>query len=409
MNSIANRFLKYVSIDTQGNEQSRTCPSNENQRLLAELLKDELLELGITDVYINDKSFLYARIPSNTSVATPSIAFFAHLDTTPGVSGANIKPRVVPFEGEDIVLNQRLGIVLSPKVYPSMLESMGEELIVTDGTTLLGADGKAGIAEIMEAAKYIMEHPELEHGEVCIIFTPDEEIGFSTEFISMSRIPSKFGFTVDSGGLGEYNYESFNAATATVTAYGSSMHPGSAKNRMKNAILLAAEFMDALPANETPSFTSDYEGYYHVSDIRGGVDQCIMTYNIRDFDMDGFEERKHRMRKIVDYLNDCYGKDTFSLEIEDYYLNMKQKVELHPEIHEIVRKAMEAAGVEQKIRPIRGGTDGVTISYMGLPCPNLFAGGYNSQSIYEYISTQTMEKAVQVIVNVILFFAEHKY
>ncbi|MCB7302796.1 peptidase T [Bariatricus massiliensis] len=404
---IANRFFRYVSIDTQGNAQENVCPSSENQRFLAELLMDELQEFGVEEVMIDEKSFLYARIPSNVEREVPSLAFIAHLDTSPEVPGGNVKPRIVEkYDGGSILLNKRLGVILSPEEFPAMLEHKGEDLIVTDGTTVLGADGKAGITEIMEAIKHLSEHPEIEHGEIYIVFTPDEELGYSTDFISMERVPARFGFTVEGGSVGEINYENFNAATATVRVNGSNIHPGAARNKMKNAVLLAQKFISCIPENETPESTENYEGYYHISDIRGGIEKCIMTYNIRDFNPENYSFRKERIKKTAEFLNEYYGKGTFEVQVEDYYLNMKQKVDAYPELMENAEKAIRLAGIEPKCIPVRGGTDGVTISFMGMPCPNIFSGEQNGQSVYEFISVQTMEKATQVIVNLIRIFAE---
>lgn len=277
---------------------------------------------------------------------------------------------------------------------------------MTDGTTVLGAEGKAGVAEIMEAARYLSEHPEVRHGEVYLVFTPDEELGYSTEYINMKKVPAKFGYTVDEGECGELNYENFNAATATVTVKGSSTHPGHARKRMKNAILLANEFLNLLPKHEIPEQTEGHEGYYHILDMIGGVEQCRMTFSIRDFEEKGYEYRKKRLTEAADYLNSYYGKDTFKVEIEDYYLNMKRKVDEYPEILDVAREAMLRAGIEPVEKPIRGGTDGVAISFMGLPCPNIFSGCHNGQSVKEFISAQTMEKSVEVILNIIKIFTE---
>lgn len=407
MKEVVKRFLKYASIDTQGNEAVLTCPSNENQRLLAELLQDELQNMGIEDVHLDDKSYVYARIPSNAVKGVPSLAFFAHMDTTPDIPGENIKTKIVEnYDGEKIILNKGAGVTLDPKEFPILKRYTGHDLLVTDGTTVLGAEGKAGVAEIMEAARYLSEHPEVRHGEVYLVFTPDEELGYSTEYINMKKVPAKFGYTVDEGECGELNYENFNAATATVTVKGSSTHPGHARKRMKNAILLANEFLNLLPKHEIPEQTEGHEGYYHILDMIGGVEQCRMTFSIRDFEEKGYEYRKKRLTEAADYLNSYYGKDTFKVEIEDYYLNMKRKVDEYPEILDVAREAMLRAGIEPVEKPIRGGTDGVAISFMGLPCPNIFSGCHNGQSVKEFISAQTMEKSVEVILNIIKIFTE---
>lgn len=408
MKGIVSRFIKYVSIDTQANEKERRCPSNENQQLLAELLQDELKNMGIQEVEIDDKSFLYALLPSNTDEDVPAVAFLAHLDTNPDVRGANIRPRIIEnYGGGKIVLNEKKKLNLDPEVFPALDDCIGEDLIVTDGTTLLGADGKAGIAEIMEAVQYFCEHPEIPHGDVSIVFTPDEELGYSTDYITMEKVPAEFGFTVEGGSLGEINCENFNAAISTITVNGSGIHPGAARNKMKNAVLLAHKFMACLPEGETPAGTENYEGYYHISDIRGSVEQCIMTCHIREFGEEKYEERKKRLLNTAAFLNEYYGEGTFEVQTKDYYLNMKEVVEKHPLLLRTATEAMLRAGVKPKLVPVRGGTDGVTISFMGLPCPNIFSGEHNSFSIYEFISIQTMEKAAAVIVNIIKLLAEH--
>lgn len=411
MKPIIHRFLKYISIDTQGSEKSYNCPSNENQRLLAELLQEELLEMGVKDVEVDEKSFLYAKIPSNASDERkrdiPAVAFLAHLDTNPDVPGEGIRPRVIEkYDGKDIILNKRRNLILSPEVYPELEEHVGEDVIVTDGTTLLGADGKAGITEIMEAIKRIKEHGEWIHGDIYICFTPDEELGYSTEFINLEKIPADFGFTVEGGALGEINAENFNAATASIQISGHGIHPGVAKKTMKNAILLAHKFISCFPESEVPENTDRNEGYYHVSDIRGSVDQCIMTYNIRDFDEKRYEARKKKMYETAEFLNGHYGKGTFEVKVEDYYLNMRTCLDRHPEILETAKNAMRCAGIVPKQIPVRGGTDGSVISFKGFPCPNIFSGEQNGFSVFEYVSVQTMEKAVETIVNIILLTGE---
>lgn len=407
MRDVVERFLKYVAIDTQGDAKVKTCPSNENQRLLAELLKDELAEMGVTESILDEKSYLYAKMVSNTEKDVPAIAFFTHLDTFPYLPGEHIHAKVVPnYDGNVIALNKGLDISLDPQEYPALDSYIGDDLIVTDGTTVLGADGKAGIAEVMEAVKFLYEHPEIPHGDVYLVFTPDEELGYSTEYIDLSHVPAKYGYTIDGGGTGEINYENFNAATATITVRGMSIHPGHAKKKMKNSILLAAEFINLLPEHETPSTTEGYEGYYHFSDIVGGVEQCSMTCNIREFDKAEYEYRKERLCEIGTFLNHYYGENTIRVDVEDYFFNMREKVEEFPEIIDVVKEAMEETGVEPTVKPIRGGTDGVTISFMGIPCPNISSGCHNGQSVREFVSVQTMEKAVQIIINTIRLFAK---
>lgn len=407
MKPVVSRFLKYASIDTQCNENESVCPSNENERLLAELLADELREMGVREVEVDGHSFLYARIPANTEKTVPALAFFAHMDTCPDVPGGNIHYQTVSsYDGKEIVLNKGLDIALSPREFPILRKYMGDDLLVTDGTTVLGAEGKAGVAEIMEAVKYFMEHPEILHGDICVVFTPDEEIGYSTEYINMGKIPAKFGYTVDEGERGELNYENFNAATASIIVKGSGMHPGHAKATMKNAVMMANRFISLLPQNEMPDTTEGYEGYYHISDMIGSAESCRMTCAVRDFDKEGYEYRKKRLKEMAAFLNGYYGADSFKVDVEDYYFNMKEKVDEYPEIIEVARKAIVKAGLEVQEKPIRGGTDGVTISFLGIPCPNIFSGCHNGQSVKEFISEQTMEKAVKVIINIIKIFAQ---
>lgn len=409
MKPIVNRFFRYASIDTQGDECTLTCPSNENQRLLAELLRDELLEMGISDVEIDEHSFLYARILSNIEEEVPVLAFFAHMDTCPDIPGGNIHFQTInSYDGKDIILNRGKNIILSPREFPILRKYIGDDLLVTDGTTVLGAEGKAGVAEIMEAVRYLAENREVRHGEIYVVFTPDEELGYSTEYINMKKIPAKFGYTVDEGERGELNYENFNAATATIQISGSNMHPGHAKATMKNAVMIANHFINLLPQNETPYTTEGYEGYYHISDIVGSIDTCRMTCSIRDFEKDAYEYRKKRLFEMAEFMNSYYGQGAIRVDVEDYYFNMKEKVDMFPEIIEVAREAMRCAAVETQEKPIRGGTDGVTISFLGIPCPNIFSGCQNGQSVKEFISVQTMEKAVEVIVNIIRIFAEKK-
>lgn len=407
MKPVVKRFLKYASIDTQGDENAAVCPSNENQRFLAELLKDELQEMGIVKTEIDKNSFLYARIPANTEKEIPSLAFFAHMDTCPDVPGSNIKYQLIEsYNGKEIILNKGRDIRLNPREFPVLRKYIGDDLLVTDGTSVLGAEGKAGVAEIMEAVRCLYEHPEILHGEIYIVFTPDEELGYSTEYINIQKVPAKFGYTVDEGERGELNYENFNAATATIKVKGSNMHPGHAKSTMKNAVMMANEFINLLPKNEAPAMTEGYEGYYHISDLIGSIESCHMTCNIRDFDKNRYEYRKSRLMEMAEFLNGYYGPGSFKVDIDDYYFNMREKVEEYPEIIEAAREAMRRAGIETQEKPIRGGTDGVSISFMGIPCPNIFSGCQNGQSVKEFISIQTMEKSVEVILNIIQIFAE---
>lgn len=407
MKPIIERLFRYVKIDTQSTWEAETVPASANEFVLGQLLVDELKEMGIDNAWMDDKAYVFSHIPANTEKDVPPIAFFAHLDTAPDETGANVNPRIVEnWDGSDIVLNEQKGAVLSISKFPYLEASIGKDLIVTDGNSLLGADDKAGVAEIMEAAKYIMEHPEFEHGEVHICFTPDEEIGNSTEYIPIENVPAKYGYTMDGGELGEINFENFNAATATVKVNGVAIHPGESKGKMKNAIMLATDFINHLPWRESPVNTEGYEGFYHVTNISGSVDQAEITIAIRDFFEDGYEYRKKRVQEITEHLNGYYGEGTFETEIEDYYLNMAIEVDKCPVVKENALKAMKMAGVEPVVIPIRGGTDGSSISFMGMPCPNIFMGSANSHSIYEYCTVQSMEKAMEVILNIIRLFAE---
>lgn len=406
MKPIVERFFRYVKIDTQSTWEAETVPASANEFVLGQMLVDELKEMGITNAWMDDKSYVFASIPSNSPKDVPPVAFFAHLDTAPDETGANVNPRIVEnWDGSDIVLNEEKHILLSVKQFPYLAASIGKDVIVTDGNSLLGADDKAGVAEIMEAARYICEHPEMEHGEVHICFTPDEEIGNSTEYINIQNVPAQYGYTMDGGLLGEINFENFNAATATITVNGVAIHPGESKGKMKNAIMLANDFINHLPWRESPVNTEGYEGFYHVTAISGGVDKAEITIALRDFFDDGYAYRKKRVQEITDHLNGYYGEGTFVAEIEDYYLNMAKEVDKCPEVRENALKAMEMAGITPVVEPIRGGTDGSTISFMGMPCPNIFMGSANSHSIYEYCDVQSMEKAQEVILNIVRLFA----
>lgn len=407
MKPIVERFYRYVKIDTRATWEAETVPASPNEFVLGQMLVDELKEMGIENARMDDKAYVFAHIPSNAKKEVPPIAFFAHLDTAPEESGANVNPRLVEnWDGSDIVLNAEKNAVLSVSKFPYLKDSIGKDLIVTDGNSLLGADDKAGIAEIMEAAKYVMEHPEMEHGEVHICFTPDEEIGNSTEYIDIKNVPARYGYTMDGGELGEINFENFNAATAKVTVNGVAIHPGESKGRMKNAVLLATEYIGLLPWRESPVNTEGYEGFYHVTDIAGSVDKAEITIALRDFSDEGYERRKVRVCEIADFLNGNYGEGTFQVQVEDYYLNMAREVEKCPEVRENALKAMEMAGVKPVVIPIRGGTDGSSISFMGMPCPNIFMGSANSHSIHEYCTVQSMEKATEIILNIIRLFAK---
>ena len=407
MSSVLDRFLSYVVIDTESVDDMECFPSSEKQKVLGEKLVGELKELGIADAFMDEYGYVFASIPANTDRPLKTIGFIAHMDTAPAMSGHNVNPRIVEkYDGKDIILNQEKNIILSPEDDPEMLHYIGQDLVVTDGLTLLGADDKAGIAEIMAMAQYFMEHPEVEHGEIKIAFSPDEEVGRGMDFFDTKKFGADFAYTVDGGALGEIEYENFNAAGAKLYVQGSSIHPGSAKNRMKNAVLLAMEFQQMLPVNERPEFTENYEGFYLLNSIHGDVEGAVSDYIIRDHSREQFEAKKIRFQKTADYLNDVYGEGTFRVEMKDSYYNMKEKIEPHMHLIENAKKAMEAVDVVPNIVPIRGGTDGARLSFMGIPCPNLCAGGHNFHGKYEYVSVQSMEKIVEILVNIVEIYAQ---
>jgi tripeptide aminopeptidase len=406
MQKVVERFLRYVSYETTSKEDSKTVPSTPGQLELARELKREMEELGLKDISLDENGYLMGTLPANTDKNIPVIGFLAHMDTSDGASGANIKPNIVKnYDGKDIMLNKEKGLVLSPKEFPELTKYIGQDLITTDGTTLLGADDKAGIAEIMTAMEYLLEHPEVQHGAIRIAFTPDEEISRGTDHFDVAKFNAELAYTIDGGELGELEYENFNGAKATIVINGRSVHPGTAKNAMINSMLLAMEFNSMLPQTETPSHTEGYEGFFHLEKISGKVEATSMQYIIRDFDRAKLEDRKSTMRKIADYLNDKYGEGTVMLEIVDQYYNMREKIE--PVIHMIdyTKAAMEEAGVKPKVNPIRGGTDGARLCFMGLPTPNIFTGGHNYHGRYEYISINSMNKAVEVIINLVKIYS----
>lgn len=413
MSTVVDKFLKYVTIDTQSDEDSTTSPSTEKQKDLARLLVGELKEMGASDVRMDEEyGYVYATIPSTLKEGgkeVPVIGFIAHMDTSPAVSGKDVKPRIVEnYDGKDIVLNQELNIILPVEENPELLEYEGKKLIVTDGTTLLGADDKAGVAEIMTMAQTLLAHPEKEHGTIRIAFTPDEEVGRGVDHFDVEGFQADYAYTVDGGALGELEYESFNAAGARLHVNGYSVHPGSAKNKMLNAILLAQEFQSLLPVFETPAATEGYEGFYHADRMTGTVESAQVDYIIRDHARELFEKKKAYFRETADFLNKKYGKEIFTVEMQDSYYNMKEKI--YPENAHLIDtavKAMEEAGVTPLIAPIRGGTDGSRLSFMGLPCPNLCTGGMNYHGRYEYVCIESMEKCVEIILNIISLYAEH--
>ena len=427
MKTVLERFLNYVSYDTESDETSESCPSTAKQLVLAEQLRQELIEMGAADVRVSEFGYVFARIPSTMETASanagdgaqmadsadgaaghaPVLGFIAHMDTSPALTGANVSPRIVhDYDGEDIVLNEEKQIVMKVADFPFLADLRGEDLIVTDGTTLLGADDKAGIAEIMTMAEHFLTHPEIKHGEICIGFTPDEEIGRGADRFDVADFGADIAYTVDGGALGELEYENFNAASGKVTIHGASIHPGSAKLKMKNALLIGMEFQGLLPAFENPMYTEGYEGFYHLDGMNGGVEEAKMEYIIRDHDRAKFEEKKRFFAEAAAFLNRKYGEGTVVCEIRDSYYNMKEKIEPCMYLIDTAEAAMRACGVEPVVVPIRGGTDGARLSYMGLPCPNLCTGGYNYHGKYEFIPAGSLEKTTEILVEIAKRIAE---
>ncbi|HOV49854.1 MAG TPA: peptidase T [Candidatus Cryosericum sp.] len=408
MNQLVERFLRYVSFDTQSDENSVTFPSTEKQLVLGKQLVKELMELGLTDAEIDANGYVTATLPTNCENGdqVPVIAFLAHMDTSPDASGAGVRPRIVhDYAGTDIVLNTENGLVLSPKEFPDLLEYQGQDLIVTDGTTLLGADDKAGIAEIMTALAFMLAHPEVRHGTIKVAFTPDEEVGQGVDRFDVEKFGATYAYTLDGDKLGGLEYENFNAASADFTIIGKSIHPGTAKGIMKNAALIAAELTALFPADETPRATEKYDGFYHLTSINGTCEKAEVKYIIRDHDRHRFELRKSTAGAICDFLNAKYGEGTVSVRVRDSYYNMRDIIEQHMLLIDVAQNVMEHLGITPVVKPIRGGTDGARFSYMGLPCPNLFTGGHNYHGPLEYVVVQSMEKAVQVIVGIAEAFA----
>jgi tripeptide aminopeptidase len=405
MQHIIDRFISYVTIDTESDPNSDTTPSTAKQWNLANKLAEELKAIGMDDVTIDDHSYVMATLPSNVSHDVPVIGFVSHFDTTPDFTGANVKPQIIPnYDGGDIVLNKELNIVLSPGYFKDMLQYKGQTLITTDGTTLLGADDKAGITEIVTAMEYLIQHPEIKHGKIRICFTPDEEIGRGADLFDVEKFGAEWAYTMDGSQIGELEYENFNAAAAKITFKGISVHPGYAKGKMINSMLLANKFIANLPKEEVPEKTTGYEGFFHVVGITGSIEETTVQVIIRDHDRRKFEKRKKLVQKIADKINRKYtkqfGGDVAIAEVKDYYYNMKEMVEPVMHIVDIAEKAMRELGIEPLIKPIRGGTDGSRLSYMGLPCPNIFAGGHNFHGKYEYVPVESMQKAVEVIVKI---------
>ncbi len=404
--NVVDRFIKYAKIDTQSDENSDQTPSTLKQFNLAKEIERELIEMGMTDVSLDNNCYLMATLPANSDTNIPTIGFIAHLDTSPDMSGENVRPRIVEqYDGEDILLNEELNIVLSPNDFPELLDYVGEDLIVSDGTTLLGADDKAGIAEIITAMQYFLDHPEIKHGKVRIAFTPDEEIGRGADKFDVQKFDADWGYTVDGGEVGEFEYENFNAASAKVIIRGRNVHPGYAKNKMINALCVANELINMLPANERPEFTEGYEGFFHITSLNGTVEEAELSLIIRDHDRQMFERRKKILQEAVNFMNERYP-NRLQLELRDQYYNMREKIEPVNHVIDYALRAMQEVGVTPKVKPIRGGTDGARLSFMGLPCPNIFTGGLNFHSRYEFIPVRSMEKATQVIEKIVEIVAK---
>lgn len=397
--NIVDRFLKYVSFDTQSSEESSTTPSTEKQKNLARYLRDELQSLGLQDIYLDEMGYLYATLPANTDAHIPTIGFISHMDTSPDCSGENVRPRIVKhYDGGDIQLNDHM--VSSPQKFPELLQHVGEDLIVTDGTTLLGADDKAGIAEIVSACEYLLQHPEIKHGPIRVGFNPDEEIGMGAHHFDVAKFGCDFAYTMDGGEIGEIEFENFNAASAKIQVNGCSVHPGYAKGKMINAARVATELLSLMPESETPEHTEGYEGFFHLTGLQGNCERASLSFIIRDHDRATFEQRKRRMSDWVARLNQKYGEGVVELTLTDQYYNMREKVEPRMYIIDIAKQAIEEAGVQPAVKAIRGGTDGAQLSFMGLPCPNLFAGGINFHGPYEFLPVPSLTKAMMTIVNI---------
>ena len=399
--TLVERFLKYVSFDTQSSEETGTTPSTPGQMVFAKYLKEELEALGLEEVTLDDNGYLFATLPANTDKEAPVVGFIAHMDTSPDMSGKDVSPRTVRnYDGGDIVLCAEENIVLSSTQFPELLEHKGEDLIVTDGRTLLGADDKAGIAEIVSAVVYLQEHPEIKHGKIRIGFNPDEEIGLGAHKFDVEKFACDWAYTMDGGEVGELEFENFNAASAKLTFKGRNVHPGYAKNKMINSLRVASRFMSLLPDSETPEHTEGYEGFYHLVGVNGDVEQTTVSYIIRDHDRARFEARKAEMQRLVDLINAEHSEQVVVLELKDQYYNMREQIEPVMHVIDIAFQAMKEAGVEPRVKAIRGGTDGAQLSFKGLPCPNIFAGGLNFHGRYEFVPIQSMEKAMNVIVKI---------
>jgi tripeptide aminopeptidase len=399
--TLTERFLKYVSFNTTSDENTKMTPSTPGQMIFAQYLVEELKSIGLQDVDLDKNGYIMATLPANTDKEIPTIGFISHMDTSPDMSGKNIKARIVEnYDGNDILLNEEKVIVLETEKYPEILQYKGQDIIVTDGTTLLGADDKAGITEIVTAMEYLIAHPEIKHGKIRVGFTPDEEIGQGADHFDVPKFGAEWAYTLDGGEIGELEFENFNAAAAKVTFKGLNVHPGYAKHKMLNSMRVAHQFVSMLPRHETPEHTEKYEGFYHLVGMEGSVEQSSLSYIIRDHDRDRFERRKKEMQHITNKINAEFGEGTATLELRDQYYNMREKVEPVMHIVDLAFEAMESIGVKPNVKPIRGGTDGSRLSYEGLPCPNIFAGGHNFHGRFEYVPVQSMEKAMMVVVKI---------
>ncbi len=402
---VLNRFLRYVTFDTQSSETSGTTPSTPGQRLFAEALVEELKAIGLEEISLDENCYLMATLPANTTRDIPTIGFIAHLDTSPDMSGKDVRPRVVQYTGGNIVLNEQEDIKLSPMMFPELSDYQGQEIIVTDGTTLLGADDKAGVAAIIAAVDYLKNHPEIEHGKVRIGFTPDEEIGAGADYFDVAKFGCEWAYTIDGGAIGELEYENFNAAAAKVSFKGLNVHPGYAKDKMVNASLLAAEFASWLPMSQRPEHTDGYEGFYHLTAMSGTVEEAQLSYIIRDHVRTAFEEKKKQLAELVKRMNEMHPGST-TLEMRDQYYNMREVIEQKKHVVDLAFDAMKKAGVTPLVRPIRGGTDGARLSFMNLPCPNLFAGGLNFHGRYEFLPVESLKKSMETIIKIIELLAQ---
>ncbi len=409
MEKLTDRFLRYVAVETTSDPNSNSFPSAECEWTLLRMLADELTDMGI-ETTVDQYGYVMATIPSNlgeNGKGVPAVGFIAHVDTAPDASGKDIRPKIIEnYKGGDVILNEKLGIKIAVKDFPEIEDYKGQTIITTDGTTLLGADDKAGVAEIMQMAQYIIENPQFKHGEIKIGFTPDEEIGHGVDYFDVAKFGAKYAYTMDGGKIGELEFENFNAASAKIHIQGRNVHPGYAKNKMINAILIAMELNALLPVEQRPEFTQDYEGFFHVTGIKGTVEEADILYIIRDHSMDKFEEKKRMMQEAVNFINCKFGEGTAALEMKDQYYNMREEVMPHKQVIDIAIKAMEDAGIKPVIQPIRGGTDGARLSFMGLPCPNIFAGGHNFHGKLEYLPVESMNKAYEVILNIISNYAK---